>query len=290
MRIALISDIHANFSALHAVLSDVRRKRPDAYWCLGDIIGRGFEPVAVSRRMRELYDAQPPEHQAAWLKGNHEMLVLEELSNAFTSDGTPVSGHTRITVEWAIRNREILTSIGEEATELFDWLRGFPNIRTTPFPNIYMAHGAYVIDGEQGVVDPTNAYFMYVRKPFDAELQLRTTSEHVGGGGGLILSGHSHMSQLYLWDGEHALEQPHHTEQLTFDLTSQWVYANPGSVGFPRKPDTCPTYMLLDFTDDFASVKVRTVTVRYDVGRIEFPYDSPERYRNEILACGANDE
>ena len=39
MRIALFSDIHANLPAFEAVLKDIENKRPDAVYCLGDLVG-----------------------------------------------------------------------------------------------------------------------------------------------------------------------------------------------------------------------------------------------------------
>lgn len=39
MRIAVISDIHANIHALRAVLDDVRTRDVDEIWCAGDLVG-----------------------------------------------------------------------------------------------------------------------------------------------------------------------------------------------------------------------------------------------------------
>ena len=44
MRVAVISDIHANLHALEAVLAAVDREAPDEIWCLGDVVGYGPEP------------------------------------------------------------------------------------------------------------------------------------------------------------------------------------------------------------------------------------------------------
>ena len=45
MRILVISDIHANYTALEAVLKDAGEV--DETWCLGDIVGYGPDPNAV---------------------------------------------------------------------------------------------------------------------------------------------------------------------------------------------------------------------------------------------------
>ncbi|CDQ17818.1 Calcineurin-like phosphoesterase superfamily domain-containing protein [Halobacillus karajensis] len=40
-RIAVITDIHGNIYALRSALEDIRRKKVDAIYCLGDMIGMG---------------------------------------------------------------------------------------------------------------------------------------------------------------------------------------------------------------------------------------------------------
>jgi predicted phosphodiesterase len=44
VRLAVISDIHANLYALEAVLEEIDRDPPDEIWCLGDTVGYGPRP------------------------------------------------------------------------------------------------------------------------------------------------------------------------------------------------------------------------------------------------------
>ena len=44
MKLAIISDIHANLHALQAVWADLEAMKPDAVYCLGDLIGYGVHP------------------------------------------------------------------------------------------------------------------------------------------------------------------------------------------------------------------------------------------------------
>jgi predicted phosphodiesterase len=53
MRIALFSDIHANLPALQAVLADIDRRRPDAVFCLGDLVGYNRWPNEVVDAIRQ---------------------------------------------------------------------------------------------------------------------------------------------------------------------------------------------------------------------------------------------
>ncbi|MBN2503697.1 MAG: metallophosphoesterase family protein [Anaerolineales bacterium] len=70
MKIAIFADIHSNIHALHAVLEDIERQRPDVVVCAGDMVG-----------------IPHPSGMAVWdtlcdrsipiLKGNHEEYVIK---------------------------------------------------------------------------------------------------------------------------------------------------------------------------------------------------------------------
>ena len=47
MKVAIISDIHANIHALAAVWEDIRSQKPDRVYCLGDLVGYGAYPNEV---------------------------------------------------------------------------------------------------------------------------------------------------------------------------------------------------------------------------------------------------
>lgn len=63
MRILVISDVHANVTALDAVLADAGTV--DEVWCLGDLIGYGPDPNEVIDRLRAL-------PRLTCLMGNHD--------------------------------------------------------------------------------------------------------------------------------------------------------------------------------------------------------------------------
>ena len=54
MRLALVSDIHANLTALEAISSDLRTLSPDVVIHGGDLIGSGAHPAEVVDRIGEL--------------------------------------------------------------------------------------------------------------------------------------------------------------------------------------------------------------------------------------------
>jgi predicted phosphodiesterase len=72
MRVAVISDVHANYHALEAVLQEVDAARVDAVWCLGDTVGYGPRPNECCDVVKER-----AEH---CLVGNHDLVVLGELT------------------------------------------------------------------------------------------------------------------------------------------------------------------------------------------------------------------
>ncbi len=53
MRIAILSDIHANLHALQAVWDDLQAQAPDAVYCLGDLVGYGAHPNEVIEFIRQ---------------------------------------------------------------------------------------------------------------------------------------------------------------------------------------------------------------------------------------------
>jgi predicted phosphodiesterase len=72
MRVLVISDIHANLTALEAVLLDAGEI--DATWCLGDLVGYGPDPNECIARVRQLPNLQV-------IIGNHDLAALQQLDS-----------------------------------------------------------------------------------------------------------------------------------------------------------------------------------------------------------------
>jgi len=53
MKIALFSDIHANLPAMEACLKNIEEKKPDAVYCLGDLVGYNIWPNEVINEIRK---------------------------------------------------------------------------------------------------------------------------------------------------------------------------------------------------------------------------------------------
>jgi putative phosphoesterase len=54
MRIAIVSDVHGNLTALDAVIADIQRRAPDRVLHGGDLVLMGAQPEQVVDRIREL--------------------------------------------------------------------------------------------------------------------------------------------------------------------------------------------------------------------------------------------
>ncbi len=72
MRLALLSDIHANLQALEACLAHAQGQGADRLAFLGGLVGYGAHPGPVMQRIMEL-----AERGALVLKGNHDEMAVQ---------------------------------------------------------------------------------------------------------------------------------------------------------------------------------------------------------------------
>lgn len=70
MRVLVMSDIHANYTALQAVLKDAGEV--DETWCLGDLVGYGPDPNAVVEEIQEIKNL-------FCLLGNHDVAAIGKM-------------------------------------------------------------------------------------------------------------------------------------------------------------------------------------------------------------------
>lgn len=117
MRILVLSDIHANITALEAVLQDAGPA--DEVWCLGDLVGYGPDPNRCVERMRDM-------PMLTCLLGNHDVAVLGRMP--FES----FNGDARRSLTW--QERTI-------SADNLDFLRSLP-AATKVRRQVTMAHGS----------------------------------------------------------------------------------------------------------------------------------------------------
>jgi predicted phosphodiesterase len=90
MKIALISDIHANAEALEAVLADIKTKKVDETLCLGDVVGYGANPNECLELVKKSCSLT--------LLGNHDAAAVGLLSTQHFNI------HAKIAIEWTQEN------------------------------------------------------------------------------------------------------------------------------------------------------------------------------------------
>ncbi len=71
-RIAIISDIHGNMSALTNVLKDIEAQKVDKIYCLGDVVGYGPEPVEAMKMVIDVCEL------GKVICGNHDHASIHE--------------------------------------------------------------------------------------------------------------------------------------------------------------------------------------------------------------------
>ncbi len=103
MHTLVISDIHANLTALEAVLADAGPI--DAAWCLGDLVGYGPDPNECVERIRSLPNLQ-------CILGNHDAAAAGSIEvDAFNPDArkTVIWTQERLTPD----NKDYLLNLPE---------------------------------------------------------------------------------------------------------------------------------------------------------------------------------
>lgn len=202
MRIAIVSDVHGNLTALEAVIADLQQTVPDLILQGGDVADSGASPVEVVDRIRDL----------GWcgVAGNtDEMLYQPESLEEFASHSSAPSSLWTAIREMAAATR---TKLGEERLA---WLRGLPKIRVhesialvhaTP-ESVWQAPGAEATDTElesvYGPLDQPVVVYGHIHHPYIRRFsssQRRPLIVANSGSVGLSYDGDSRASYLLLDD------------------------------------------------------------------------------------------
>jgi predicted phosphodiesterase len=108
MKVAVISDIHANRQAFEATLEAVAASDAAELWCLGDLVGYGADPDACVELARE--------HAAVCLAGNHDLAVTGEIPlDEFSRGASLAAQWTREVI--ATQNLEFLAGLRPQGEE-----------------------------------------------------------------------------------------------------------------------------------------------------------------------------
>ena len=209
MRFLILSDIHANWEALTAVLRDAAAGQYQAILCLGDIVGYGPNPNEVTAWVRAHVDVA--------IRGNHDKACSG--ISAFSSFNSAAQCSSRWT------RSELLD-------EHVDWL-------------INLDRGPVLVedfDLVHGAPDDEDRYMFHEH---EAEIGLRCAAEqltffgHTHVQGGFIGEPHwrhFEVSRLNVFPSQIAI------------VPDRKYLLNPGAVGQPRDGDARAAYCIYDST------------------------------------------
>jgi len=208
MRILILSDIHANFTALEAALAKAAG-RWDVAVCLGDIVGYGPDPAEVSEKIRSLTQA--------CIRGNHDKAVAGIMS---TEDFNPVA---KAAVDW---------TRSQLSPELMKWLAELPQ-GPLASNGIVMVHGAFQ-DEDEYVFTPAQA----LEGLLDSTAGVTFFGHTHHQGGFSYLDNNLEVLQI----------RPRPTEffaPLRIEPNKRYLL-NPGSIGQPRDADPRASFAIAD--------------------------------------------
>lgn len=208
MRTLVLSDLHANLTALQSSLEAVEGKWERAV-CLGDVVGYGPDPNEVADFVRQL--------GAVTIRGNHDKAVAELMA---TDDFNPVA---KLAVEW---------TRAQLSNQNLDWLAGLPQ-GPLEAEGLVLVHGAFQ-DEDEYVFTPSQA----LEGLLDSTLQV-TFYGHTHHQGGFAYQD-SQLEVLQLRPRNHEM---HSALQIEADKR---YLLNPGSVGQPRDGDPRASFAIAD--------------------------------------------
>jgi predicted phosphodiesterase len=210
MRLAIVSDIHANLPAFEAVLEDIAATESDEIWCLGDVVGYGADPNRCAELAAERCDL--------CLVGNHDLAVLGAL------DISSFSPAAAAAVEWTRENASPPTISFLERLE-----------PATTERHLALYHAS-----------PRDPVWEYVLWPDQAAECMRGQAERVS----LIGHSHVALYFSLADGPEAPVPNEARGGQAgagtRLDLRRDRWLINPGSVGQPRDGDPRAAWLLLD--------------------------------------------
>ena len=224
MKLALLSDLHANRHALDACLDDARLRGTTQYAFLGDLVGYGADPGVVVDRVMAMAD------QGAWvLRGNHDDLAV--------APSLDISRADRAGAPW--------THAHLNKAQL-DFLAKLPLVLRHEF--MFLVHGS--------AREPERWH--YVQEGIGAAVSLEAACT---GGVTHVFGGHVHEQRLFFQGAARAVMPFEPTPGVPIPVLShrRWL-ATVGSVGQPRDGQADAMYALFDSV----ALQLTFVRVPYD--------------------------
>jgi diadenosine tetraphosphatase ApaH/serine/threonine PP2A family protein phosphatase len=208
MRLALLTDIHANREALEACLADIRAMGADRLAFLGDIVGYGADPAACTAIV-----SREAEQGAIVLMGNHDEAVGRQDAD--------LNADARAAIRW---------TAGQLSPEARGFLAGLPLMAEVAGSLLVHANGW--APGGWG----------YVNGPDEAERSMVRVPQRV------TFCGHTHVPALYHLSPGRPAARHAPAPGIAIPLSSasrRWL-AVIGAVGQPRDGNPAACWALWD--------------------------------------------
>ncbi|MDM4764675.1 metallophosphoesterase family protein [Pelomonas sp. SE-A7] len=208
MKLALISDLHANREALEAVLDHATLQGADGHALLGDFVGYGGDPAWVLDRVMQLVEAG-----AAAVMGNHDSAVARGALPSMREDA-------RAAIEWT------RSQLGRHH---LDFLQQLP--MTQRRGELLFVHA--------NAYDPGG--YEYIQGRLEAIRSLHATDARY------TFCGHMHEPMLFHLSGTGKAGEftPQAGVAIPLLPNRQWL-AIPGSCGQPRDGNPAACYAMFD--------------------------------------------
>ncbi|HEX2533606.1 MAG TPA: metallophosphoesterase family protein [Chitinophagaceae bacterium] len=234
MKIALFSDIHANLPALQALFQQLDHQRPDAVYCLGDLVGYNVWPNEVINAIRD--------RRIPTIKGNYDEGIgggTDECGCAYKTDEERDMGKISISVTNArVQPEERAYLAALPAHIRVEFRSGEESI------SLLLVHGSPRRINEYLFEDREEKSLLRILKDARADI---------------LCFGHTHKPWHRVLPDE------------TTSGTSRYLHAiNTGSVGKPKDGDPRGCFVLLHLDgqstlSDPGSVRVEFIRFGYDV-------------------------
>ncbi len=183
MKLAVISDIHANLEAFDSVLADIDAAGVDDIICLGDVVGYGPDPEAVVRRVRE--------RGIVSVQGNHDRAVCQPKHRSWFN---PIAR----------------TSLEMTAGMLSEETRSY----LATFEPALVRNGRRFVHGF-----PPASVSIYLFQVIDS--QLRRAFQRIGER--ICFVGHTHELEVVAYDGETLSREPLAEGSFSLDPDHRYI-------------------------------------------------------------------
>ena len=213
MRIAVLSDIHANGDALDAVAREIERHRVERMVHLGDLVGYNAEPEKCVQWARE--------HATAGVMGNHDAVVCGRASGEFFH--APALRAARWSAEHI-------------SPDSMEYLASLPESFRLP-EGVLLVHGA--------PSDPDRYLFLLE----DAEKEMDTLAAISPPA--VVFFGHTHVPVAFVRKKDGSTVSAPLAEFRVGE--GEVAMLNPGSVGQPRDRNPFSSFLLFDTDERSAS-------------------------------------